>query len=194
MTWRGSPSMMTASPLPPVRIAATDASGIEALAPLVEHGDFQIGAELHAAGIGSEHAREQIDERGLAGAVRADDADAVAAGDLDAEVAHQGELAIALGDAPCLDHLPAGLSRLLDRELHVSRRAVGESFPALAAKRDQALEPALVALPPGAHTVAEPMLFLHDAPVELMAARPPPPRESHRAKPRRSRSPCRAAA
>src|SRR6185437_4371487 len=101
--------------------------------------------------------------------IRADDADAVATGDLDAEVAHHGEAAIALGDAPCLDHLPARLSRLLHRELHVAGCAVGQRVSALAAKREQALEAALVALPARAHAVAEPVLLLHDAAVELVA-------------------------
>ena len=37
-----------------------------------------------------------------------------------AEVAHDRHAAIALGDAPRLDHLPAGLARLLQRQLHVA--------------------------------------------------------------------------
>src|SRR6185295_3512586 len=90
------------------------------------------------------------------------------AGDLDAEVAHHGEVPIALGDAPRLDHLPAGLARLLDGKLHVFGRTVGQFLPAVAAKRDQSLEPALVALPPRADAVAEPVLLLHDAAVELV--------------------------
>ena len=72
--------------------------GIEALAPLVERGDLQIGAEPDVAAVRSQRAGEHIDQRGLAGAVRPDDADPVAACDLDAEIAHH-EVAIALGDA-----------------------------------------------------------------------------------------------
>ena len=52
---------------------------IERLAHLVEVGDLHVGAQAHAARVGRELAEDQLEQRGLAGAVRADQADAVAA-------------------------------------------------------------------------------------------------------------------
>ena len=78
---------MTVSPRPPVSASATVAVGIEAFAALVEGRHRQIGAEPHGAGVGRERAGEKIDERGLAAAVGADDADAVAALDAGGEIA-----------------------------------------------------------------------------------------------------------
>ena len=53
--------------------------GVEALAALIEGGHLQVGAELDRAGVGRQRAGQQADQRGLAAAVGADDADAVAA-------------------------------------------------------------------------------------------------------------------
>src|SRR4029078_7221124 len=91
--------------------------GIEAFAALIERGDLEIDAELDGAGVGLCRAGQQIDQRGLAGTVRAYNADAVAIGDLDAEVAHEMQVAVALSDVPGLDDLLAGCGGLLDGEL-----------------------------------------------------------------------------
>jgi hypothetical protein len=53
--------------------------GVELLAVLVEAGDLQVRAQADRARVGLELARQQLEQGGLAGAVRADDADAVAA-------------------------------------------------------------------------------------------------------------------
>ena len=45
--------MITASPRPPVSDRGDGRFGVEAFAPLVEGRDLQIGAEAHAAGVGS---------------------------------------------------------------------------------------------------------------------------------------------
>src|SRR5690606_6960062 len=60
---------------------------------LVEIGDAQGGAELDPALVGRERTQHQPQQRGLAGAVRADEADAVAALDQAREVAHHPALA-----------------------------------------------------------------------------------------------------
>jgi hypothetical protein len=49
-----------------------------------------LGAEAHAAGIRRQLAEDQAQQRGLAGAVGADQADLVAAQDAAGEVAHDG--------------------------------------------------------------------------------------------------------
>ena len=73
--------------------------GIEAVAMLVERRDRQRRAEPDRAGVRRQHAGQQIDQRGLAAAVRPDDADAVAALDADRKVADDRAPAIALADA-----------------------------------------------------------------------------------------------
>ena len=113
-----------------------DASlGVELFAPLIERRHFEICAELHAAGVRCKCPGEHIDKRGLAGAVRPDEANPVATGDLDVEVTHQNPIAIALGDAPRFDDFPPGLVGLMGRHLHVGLRAVPLGDRALAAKR-----------------------------------------------------------
>ena len=60
--------------------------GIEAFAHLVEVRHLDVGAEAHAARVGGERAEDQVEERGLAGAVGADEAEAVAARDDEIQV------------------------------------------------------------------------------------------------------------
>ena len=79
--------MMTVSPRPSVSVVGDGRLGIEAVAALVERGELEIGAEADRAGVRRERAGEEIEQRRLAGAVRADDADAVAALDAEREVA-----------------------------------------------------------------------------------------------------------
>ena len=57
------------------------ALGIELLALLIVVGDLHVGAAAHLAGVGRELAEQQPQQRRLAGAVRADQADAIAAHD-----------------------------------------------------------------------------------------------------------------
>jgi hypothetical protein len=82
---------------------------VEPGAELVEKGELHARAWRHAAGVGREAPAQQIEQRGLAGAVGADDADALAAQDLGAEVAdHGGFAGIGEGDLFDLQHLFAG--------------------------------------------------------------------------------------
>src|ERR1039458_10314377 len=60
---------------------------VEAVAVLIERSDRQIGAEPYRARIRRQDAGQHFDQRGLAAAVRANDADAVAALDADREIA-----------------------------------------------------------------------------------------------------------
>ena len=54
---------------------------VERVAHLVEVGDLQIGALAHLAAVGLQLAEDELEQRGLAGAVGADQADLVAAQD-----------------------------------------------------------------------------------------------------------------
>ena len=114
-----------------------------------------------------EHAGEQIDQRRLAGAVRPDDADAVAAMDADRKVAHDTvlspqllEIRLGVDDARAaflaLGH--GHLDRAGDLELLAAARAQGAQLG----------ETALVALAPRADAIADPVLFHRDLAVELV--------------------------
>ncbi len=67
---------------------------VQVLALLVERGDLQIGAELHRAAVGRKLAGQHLQQRRLAGAVRADEADAIAAMHADRERRDDGPVAI----------------------------------------------------------------------------------------------------
>ncbi len=75
---------------------------------LIQRRHFDIGAEPDAAGIGRLGAGEHFDQRGLAGAVRADDADAVAALNADREVVDDRAIAVGPADVLGLDDQFAG--------------------------------------------------------------------------------------
>src|SRR5690606_6252452 len=67
--------------------------GVELRPHLVEIGDAQAGAELDPAFVGHERTEHQSQQRGLAGAVRAGEADAGAALDQARDVEHHPALA-----------------------------------------------------------------------------------------------------
>ena len=66
-------------------------------------GDFAPG-EKDLAAVGREHPGQQVDERGLAGAIRADERVAHAAGQLERDVLRHDERAEALIQAFCREH------------------------------------------------------------------------------------------
>ena len=80
MTCRGWPLTMTVS-LPSLTLSTTVALRIELLALLVEVGDLGRGLPADRAGVRLELADQQPQQRRLAGSVRADEADAIAAQD-----------------------------------------------------------------------------------------------------------------
>ena len=69
------------SPPPPVRVSATVASGSSLSRRWSRRRHPEIGAEPDRAGVGRQRAGEEVQERRLAGAVRADDPEPVAAQD-----------------------------------------------------------------------------------------------------------------
>ena len=114
---------------------------IERLAALVERRHLQVDAERDLALVRRELAGQHLQQRRLAGAVRSDQPDAVAALDADREVAHDRRVAEALRDALRLGHQLAGQLRLAHRDLHVALRAavlaeiLAQSAPAAPTRR-----------------------------------------------------------
>src|SRR4051794_37340743 len=82
--------------------------GVELVAQLIEVDDFERSAPSNRPSVGLQLAEQEAEECRLAGAVRADEADAIAAGDRRAEVAH--DLAVAVREAHSfrLDDEPPG--------------------------------------------------------------------------------------
>ena len=133
---------------------------------LVERRHLDGLAELHGAAVGRQRAGQHLDQRGLAAAVRADDADAVAAQDAGREILDDRPAVIGLADAFGLDDEHAGSIRLARRDGGgAGRAAVGA--PRFA-KRVQVGEPLDVALAPRGDAVAQPMLLGDDLAVELV--------------------------
>ena len=140
---------------------------IERLAALVERDHLQVGALPHPTGVGLDLARQQADERRLAGAVGPDDADPVAALDADREVPHDLEAIVGLGYRLRLDHQLARALRLADRCVdRAGRLALVAALLAQGVERAQA---ALVALAPCRHALAQPGRFGRELAVELVA-------------------------
>ena len=131
------------------------------LALLVDDHAVERLGEFHLAAVGRELAGEQLQERGLARAVAADDADPVAARDPQAKVADDGALPISLGRVLGVDHRSGahvvGADRQIGRALRAQhRRAFGAHLlqlgkaplVAAAAAGDAALEPMFFQLEP----------------------------------------------
>ena len=140
--------------------------GIEAGALLVQRRRRQVGAETHGAGIGRERSGEQVEQRRLAGAVRPDDAEPVAAQDARREIGDDARLAIGFRRRLRLDDERARGLALRGRQFHIPGHA-----PVFAALAAEILEPGkatLVALAPRGDAVAEPVLLLDDAAGELV--------------------------
>src|SRR6185437_9422648 len=140
--------------------------GIEAFAVLVQRRHFQIGAEPHAAAVRLICTGEQVDQRGLARAVRPDHADAVAALDPDREILDDPALAIGLADALCLDNQPAGFLRFSGGEIGPAGGAA--IILPLFAQRKEIAEPLDVALATCRDAVTQPVLLVDDLAIELV--------------------------
>src|SRR5690606_39271625 len=150
---------------------------IELLAHLVEVGDSQSGPDLHAAFGGLERAEHDAQRGGLAGAVGADQADAVAALDQGREVAYHPALALgrveALADVEQLGDTPPGASAGVEPDAQVAHPLA--TLLALAAQGLEAAHPALVARAPGLDALTDPRFLLLPEAVE-----PPPLLRLHR--------------
>ncbi len=131
---------------------------VQLAAVLVEVGDLQIGAQVHLAGIRLQLTQQDLEQGGLARAVRADDADLVAAQDRGRGIAQEDLVAERLRHAGDLDHLLAGGLRARGLHLHLAGELAARG--ALAAHRLQRGDAALVAGAAGLDALPDPHLFL----------------------------------
>ena len=140
--------------------------GIETFAALVERGHGEVGAEPHRAAVGRERAGEKADQRGLAAAVGADDADAVAAHHAQGEVLDDRPRVEGFADALGLDDQRAGRLGVGGDDLRLA------GGPAIVAprlpQRLQSGDAAHVALAARRHAVAHPVFLARDFAVELV--------------------------
>lgn len=131
---------------------------IERIAHLVEIRHLQVGAAADLAAVGLEFAEDQLQQRGLAGAVRADQADLVAAQDGAGEVPNDGVLTEGLGGSrEFRDDLSA---RLAGGDVHVHAADHFAPGRAVGAQRLEAADAALAARSASFHALADPYLFL----------------------------------
>ena len=138
---------------------------IQLRAHLVEIRDLQLGAEADGAAIGLFLAQDQLQQRGLAGAVGTDQADLVAAQDGGGKIAHDGFRAKALADVVQLGHDLAGA--LAGRHVEPDLALLFAPGAALQAQGFQAPHPPFVAHATGLDALADPDLFLRQELVEL---------------------------
>ena len=132
--------------------------GVELLAQLVEVRHRLAGAPSHLTGIRREFAKQQLEQRGLARAVRADNANAVAAQDSGREARHNRSAIVMLGDLKHLHHHATAALTLVDLQA-----CLPDPFPtyrAFTAQRLQPSHPALVTSTTGFDALADPHLFL----------------------------------
>ncbi len=151
---------------PPVSEFLQAAFGIEASAALLERRHRDPGAEPELSGVGRERPGEQSDERRLAGAIGANNADAVAAHDASREILNDDSIAIGLADLHRFDDERARSLRLARLELHLPFGA--DALAALGAQLMQLREALDVALAPAGDAMPQPMLLGDDATVGLV--------------------------
>jgi len=128
---------------------------------------LQVGAEADDTGVGRQFPGQQVEERRLAGAVGADDADPIAPLDAAGEIPDDHRVAVSLADRLGLDHQ-------LARHLALGRRqfdgAGGTALlAALLAQGFERPQAAHVAFAPGGDAVAQPVGLHGQFAVELVA-------------------------
>ena len=91
---------------------------VDVLLRLAEVAHLDLRADLELAGVGLQVAEQRAHQRGLAGAVGADDADPVERLDGEVEAVEEHLLAVALGDALGAQHVVAHARRLRELQVH----------------------------------------------------------------------------
>ena len=150
------PTTMLSSP--PETSSHTVLSRSQAFAALVDEGQLRGRADHHLAAVGLFHALDHAEQRRLAGAVGADDADDGAGRHLEAQVVHQQPVAEALADAVEVDHLVAQALAHRDEDLVGLVALLVVDVAQLLEARQPRLALALPALGVGAHPL---QLLLH---------------------------------
>ena len=135
--------------------------GVELGVQLVEERHLHARPDCHRAGGGRERARQQFQERGLARAVLAHHADALALQDVRSEIGHNRMLRVVCKrEVLDLDHAVAGRGR----RVHPQRSRAGRHAPVreLESQLAQRLHAPLVALAARLHALADPRLLLRE--------------------------------
>ncbi len=138
---------------------------VELLAQLVEVGNLDLRSRLHLAVIRLQLAQQDLQQGGFADAVRADQADAVAAHDSDGEIVDQGLVAITMANALGFHHDLAGHLALVQRDLCIALYI--QARPDFLAHFLQGTDAAFIACAPGLDALAYPLLFPRQFLVEL---------------------------
>ena len=138
---------------------------VELLAQLVEVGDLQVGAEPdRRPSPAATWPRISLQQRGLAGAIRADQAETVAAHDPERQARDDGAPAVALGDVLQLRDELAGAFARVEAQLDVAQALAPRG--ALLAQLLQPLHAPFVAGAAGLDALADPDLLLRPELVE----------------------------
>ena len=133
---------------------------------LIERRDGERRSEPYRAFVRWQDPGQHVDQRGLAAAVRADDADAVAALDADREIADDRTAVVALADTGGLDDQRAGRRCRTGGDDGVP--GGGAIAAALFPQRLQLADATHIALAPAGDAVAHPVFFGDDFAVELV--------------------------
>ncbi len=133
---------------------------IQSSAKLVEIGDFLARSQTHPAFVGCQLTEDQLDQRGLAGAIGTDQTDLVTAHDACRKIAYHPALTKALADTMELGDHASGL--LATRHLQVDTTQLLTPRDTLAPQGLQAQHAPLVARAPRFHTLAYPDLLLSE--------------------------------
>src|SRR5690606_21120413 len=133
---------------------------VEVAAELVEVTDFQVRAVLDRAGVGHDLAQHDAQQRALADAVVADQADPVAAHHFQRQAVDELFAAEAVVNVVQLDHLAAGLVGFLDVDARLLRPPETLALGGFGAQRLQRAHAALVAGAPRLYALANPGFLL----------------------------------
>src|ERR1700728_1848490 len=140
--------------------------GIETVPMLIKRRDGERRSELYRACIRRQDPGQHVDQRGLAAAVWADDADTVTALDTDREVADDRAAIVALANTARFDDQRAGRRGRTGDDGGVSG---GTAIAAtLFSKRLQVADPAHIALASAGDAVTHPVFLGNDSAIELV--------------------------
>src|SRR5262249_31494770 len=138
---------------------------IELLPQLIEVRELEIRAQANRSRVGWQFTEEQPEERRLTRAVRANEANAIAAHDRRRETASDGTIAVREADVACVDHqLPRSFGFLGLQTYGAYALASRLAFDAQCFERANT---AFVARPTRLDSSANPHLFLRELLVEL---------------------------